>query len=112
MRADDLFDVLIALPTRAHKAQPLGLIATRGFFICATFLAVFDSLHADFVDDFVATFGARFVLCHAASVGVSVYSDSGGQLHTRLRSPYTLSIRPTGGQYRSLFRESTGNAAC
>jgi hypothetical protein len=27
-----------------------------------------------------------------------VYSDSGGQLHTRLRSPYTLSIRPTGGQ--------------
>ena len=112
MGANDLLHILVALTAGAGKAQPLWLVTAWSWLIRLAFLAVFYCLNAGFIDDLVATFWARFMLCHAASVGASVYSETGGQLHTRLRSPYTLSIRPTGGQYRSFFSESVGKAAC
>src|SRR5664279_4836854 len=36
----------------------------------------------------------------------------GGQLQTRLRSPYALSTRPTGGQYLWTRSQGAGKAAC
>jgi hypothetical protein len=36
------------------------------------------------------------------------YADNGGQLHERLRSPHTLSTRPTGTQYFARFNAGTG----
>ena len=37
------------------------------------------------------------------------YSVTGGHEHTRLRSPWTLSTRPTGHQYLSVREELAGN---
>ena len=36
------------------------------------------------------------------------YASTGRQEHIRLRSPYTLSIRPTGDQYLLLRSDSSG----
>jgi len=41
----------------------------------------------------------------------SAQADTGTQLQNRLRSPWTLSTRPTGGQYFRSRSAATGNAA-
>jgi hypothetical protein len=41
----------------------------------------------------------------------SCQADTGTQLQNRLRSPWTLSTRPTGGQYFRRSIPGTGNAA-
>src|SRR5689334_5476473 len=40
------------------------------------------------------------------------YSSIGGQVHTRLRSPYALSTLATGGQYLCSRSHGAGKAAC
>ena len=43
----------------------------------------------------------------------AIYTSMGGHVHTRLRSPYTLSIRPTVGQNLvEEFTQGAGNAVC
>jgi hypothetical protein len=41
----------------------------------------------------------------------SVQAETGTQLQNRLRSPWTLSTRPTGGQYFARRSVATGKAA-
>ncbi len=41
----------------------------------------------------------------------SRYDSTGGQVHARLRSPYTLSTRLTGGQYLSTRKAPGGKQA-
>lgn len=41
----------------------------------------------------------------------SAYASGGAQVHTRFRSPYTLSTRFTGGQYFAAATHGSGNAA-
>ena len=41
----------------------------------------------------------------------SAQADTGTQLQKRLRSPWTLSTRPTDGQYFTRLSEATGNTA-
>ncbi len=47
----------------------------------------------------------RLAVAYSAT---SAYSESGGQVQTRFRSPNTLSIRATGGQYLSLPARAAG----
>ena len=47
-------------------------------------------------------------LAHGREERGHSYSDKGGQVHTRLRSPYTLSTRATGGQYFASRSSGTG----
>jgi hypothetical protein len=47
-----------------------------------------------------------------AATRYSAQADTGTQLQNRLRSPWTLSTRPTGGQYFCRTSACTGNAAC
>ncbi len=44
----------------------------------------------------------------APVAGQSSYASSGGQEHTRLRSPYAWSMRRTGTQYLPSRSEGTG----
>ncbi len=47
----------------------------------------------------------------AAQSAASEYSATGAQVHTRLRSPYTLSTRFTGGQNFAAATKGSGKAA-
>ncbi len=40
------------------------------------------------------------------------YASSGTQAQNRLRSPYTLSMRETGGQNLAALTQAAGKAAC
>ena len=51
-----------------------------------------------------------FVHC-SVYASTAIYTSMGGHVHTRLRSPYTLSIRPTVGQNLvDEFTQGAGNA--
>ena len=55
----------------------------------------------------------QFVSCASDAVPPSIaYASIGGQVHTRLRSPYALSMRADGGQNLCSRIHGAGNAAC
>jgi len=62
-----------------------------------------ESMDWNFRDDVVTAF-REVALCR-------YIADTGTQLQKRLRSPWTLSTRPTGGQYLRRSIPATGNAA-
>ena len=117
-RSEVLVDEALAFIRRAHREEKpffvviwhgsphgpfVGLREVANAARCAIHHGNAASMDRNFRDHVVTAF-RRVPLC-------GYMADTGTQLQNRLRSPCTLSTRPTGGQYFRRSIPATGNAA-